>query len=117
MVLNLENGDREVVPVPSLEGVAVSAASYDAVHQRVSVGLEDGRVGSFRVEYKTEFAEDGSRTVEPSIITEPWFDVESGEGAVKLLSYGDGDSKKTILVARRPLAPGRMGNGRNLHHL
>ncbi len=100
VVLNLENGDREVVPVPSLEGVQVSAASYDAVHQRVSVGLADGRVGSFRVEYKTEFSEDGSRTVRPSVVAEPWFDVGSGEGAVKLLSYGDGDSKKTILVAR-----------------
>lgn len=98
--LNLENGDREVISVPSLEGVEVSAVSYDAVHQRVSVGLTDGRVGSFRVDYKTEFSEDGSRTVVPSVVTEPWFEVESGEGSVRLIAYGDGDSKKSILVAR-----------------
>ncbi|MFC7339414.1 ABC transporter permease subunit [Haloferula chungangensis] len=98
--LDLESGERDVVAVPTLEGVEVSAASYDAVHQRVSVGLLDGRVGSFRVDYKTEFSEDGERTVIPSVVTEPWFDTGSGEGAVRLLAYGDGDTKKSILVAR-----------------
>ena len=98
--LNLEDGSRESVAVPSLEGLEVTAASYDAVHQRVSVGLADGRVGSFLVKYRAEFAEDGERTVVASVEAEPWFEVESGEGTVRMLSYGDGGDKRSLLVAR-----------------
>ena len=113
--LNLEDGGSKVVPVPSLKGVEVTAASYDAVHQRVSVGLADGRVGSFLVVYETEFADDGERTVVPSVKVEPWFELESGEGAVKMLSYGDGGSKRSILVAREQgLSVIRLGQKKSL---
>ncbi|MGB6221427.1 ABC transporter permease subunit [Haloferula sp.] len=115
VILNLEDGSREVIPVPSLEGVEVTAASYDPVHQRIAVGLADGRVGSFLVVYKTEFSDDGKRTVVTSVEAEPWFEVGSGEGAVKKLGYGDGGSKRIILVAReRGISVIRLGQKKSL---
>ncbi|MEM1082492.1 MAG: ABC transporter permease subunit [Verrucomicrobiota bacterium] len=113
--LNTEDGSRETIKVPSLEGLDVTAVSYDAVHQRVSVGLADGRVGSFLVVYGTEFDEEGERTIVPEIEAEPWFELETGDGAVEMLSYGDGGSKRTILVVRENgIGLIRLGQKRSL---
>ncbi len=113
--IDIESGEREVVPVPSLEEVEVTAASYDPVHHRVAVGLADGRVGSFVVSYGTEFDEEGGRKIIPSVEAEPWFEVGVGEGPVKSLSYGDGGSNRVFVVAREQgVAVLRLGQKRAL---
>lgn len=115
VLFDLDSGEREVLALPALEGMEVSAMAYDPVRRRVALGLSDGRVGSFVVNYELEFAEDGSRRVVPSIMAEPWFDVGIGEGAVKTVAYGDGGTKRMIVVAReRGTAVVKLGQKRSL---
>ncbi|MBB5349855.1 phosphate transport system permease protein [Haloferula luteola] len=113
--IDMVSGERSVLDVPSLKDVEVTASSFDPVHRRVAVGLADGRVGSFLVVYQTEFSEDGTRTIVPTIETEPWFTVSTGEGKVTALSYGDGGDKRLLMVARdQGLAALRLGKKRAL---
>jgi len=115
VVVEMATGGRTVLPVSSLEGVEVTAVSYDPVQRRVAVGLADGRVGSFVVNYDTEFDGEGERTIVPTVEVEPWFEVGSGEGRVTSLSYGDGGSSRMLVVAReRGLAALRLGQKRAL---
>lgn len=108
-------GERRALPVPSLEGVEITAVSFDPVHQRVAVGTVDGRVGSFRVDYQVQFDEAGERSVVPSVVEEPWFDVETGSGAVRQVAYGDGGESR-LIVAARDVGVGlvRLGQKRSL---
>lgn len=115
VVVDIHDGAREVLPVPSLEGVEVTAVSYDPVHRRVAVGLADGRVGSFRVDYQTEFGDDGERRIVATVESEPWFEVGVGEGPVAALGYGDGGAERILIVAREEgLAALRLGQKRAL---
>ncbi len=115
VVVDMESGERQVLPVPSLEGVEVTAVAYDAVKRRVAVGLADGRVGSFLVNYETEFDDEGERTIVPVVEPEPWFEVSLGDGPVTALSYGDGGSSRMIVVSRETgLAALRLGQKRAL---
>lgn len=115
VVIESATGEREVLPVPALEGVEVTAVSYDPVQRRVAVGLADGRVGSFVVNYGTEFDDEGNRTIVPAIESEPWFEIGSGDGAVTALSYGDGGDTRMLVVAREQgLAALKLGRKRAL---
>jgi len=100
VVLAGGEGERQSLPVPSLADVEVTAASYDPVHHRVAVGLADGRVGSFVVKYESVFREGEPRKVDVSVEEEPWYELESGGGAVRSVSYGDGGGKRLISVVR-----------------
>ncbi|MCH7227268.1 ABC transporter permease subunit [Haloferula sp. A504] len=99
-IVDVETGAREILPVPMLEGVEVTAVSSDPVKRRIAVGTADGRVGSFVVTYGAEFDEEGRRTVVPSVEEEPWFEVEEGAGPVRELAYGEGGSRRIVVVAR-----------------
>ncbi|MGB1129050.1 MAG: hypothetical protein ACPG4K_03280, partial [Haloferula sp.] len=100
VVLSGETGERESIPVPSLAEVEVTAVSYDPVNQRVTLGLADGRVGSFLVEYESVFREGQPREVAVSVVEEPWYELETGDGPVRSVSYGDGGAKRLISVVR-----------------
>ncbi len=94
--IGVENAERKELEVPGLAAVKVTAMSYDAVHRRVSLGLEDGRVGSFLIQYERA---EGS-AVEPSLVEEPWFALANGAGPVTLLSYGDSGGGRVIVAKR-----------------
>ncbi len=97
---NLETGETKEVAVPGLAGLNVTATSYDAVHQRVFVGLDDGRVGSFLINYSRAVEANGKSKVEPSVVEEPWFELKNGAGPVTALSYGDSGSGRVIVAKR-----------------
>jgi len=98
--VDLADGSRREIAIPGMAGVKVTAASYDASHQRVSLGLEDGRVGSFVVEYERKFEGGGKSITEPSVRPEPWFPLSKGEGAVTAVSYGDSGAGRVIAAKR-----------------
>jgi phosphate transport system permease protein len=98
--VSIADGARREIVVPELAGLKVTAWSYDAVHHRVSLGLDDGRVGSFLVNYERKFEADGKSTVEPSVTAEPWFALANGAGAVTAVSYGDSGAGR-VIAARR----------------
>lgn len=98
--VNAADGARREIEVPGLEGLKVTAHAYDAVHHRVALGLEDGRVGSFLVGYERKFEEGGKSTVEPSVTAEPWFQLSNGAGAVTAVSYGDSGAGRVIAAKR-----------------
>jgi phosphate transport system permease protein len=98
--VSVADGTRREIAVPELAGLKVTAWSFDAVHHRVSLGLDDGRVGSFLVDYERKFEADGKSTVEPSVTAEPWFVLANGEGAVTAVSYGDSGAGR-VIAARR----------------
>jgi phosphate transport system permease protein len=93
-------GSRREVEVPGMAGLKVTCHAYDPVQQRVAVGLEDGRVGSFIVEYSRTFDAAGKRIVEPSVTAEPWFVLQKGAGAVTAVSYGDSGAGRVIVAKR-----------------
>jgi phosphate transport system permease protein len=101
---DIASGERRILPVPGLEGVEISAIYHDPVRHRISLGTADGRVGSFIVAYERRFEEGRKPSVEPSIITEPWFTLENGSGPVTALSYGDSGSGR-VIVAKRGEGP------------
>ncbi len=99
--ISIADGQRTELEVPGLDGVKVTAFAYDRVHQRIVLGLEDGRVGSMLVDYQRQF-EDGGKIsrIDPQLVGEPWFEIAEGEGPVTQVSYGDAGESR-ILVAQR----------------
>jgi len=97
---SVENGVRKEIPLPGLAGLKVTATDYDPVHRRVSLGLDDGRVGSFLVNYKRSAGPDGKFVIEPSVVEEPWFVLEHGAGPVTAVSYGDSGADRVIIAKR-----------------
>ncbi len=102
--VEVKTGGRREVEVPGLAEVEVTAFSYDTVQRRVSLGLADGRVGSFIVNYKRTYEDGRSSGIETSVTPEPWFPLETGEGPVTAVSYGDSGVGR-IIVARRGAVP------------
>ena len=98
--LNAADGARREIEVPGLAGLKVTAYAFDTVHQRVSLGLDDGRVGSFLVEYDRKFGDGGKSIIDPKVTAEPWFSLSHGAGAVTAVSYGDSGSGR-VIAARR----------------
>lgn len=91
--------NREEV-IAGLTGLAVTAHSYDAVHQRVALGLADGRVGSFLVKYERTYENEAAPGLKTSIELEPWFTLEHGAGPVTAVSYGDSGAGRAIIAKR-----------------
>ncbi|MEX1116615.1 MAG: hypothetical protein WEB53_15325, partial [Akkermansiaceae bacterium] len=98
--VSTRNTERREIEVPGLAGLKITALAYDTVHRRIALGLEDGRVGSFLVEYERKFGSDGKSTVEPSITPEPWFVLEKGVGPISAVSYGDSGAGRVIIAKR-----------------
>jgi len=98
--LNMATGDRQEQVVAGLEDAKVVSHSYDPVHHRVALGLEDGRIGSFVVEYDRVFDAEGGSKVEPKVTLEPWFTLTHGEGPVTAVSYGDSGSGRVVVAKR-----------------
>lgn len=84
------------LPLTLPEGGTVTAANYIAVDRMVVIGTSDGRVGSFRVDYDPEFADDGSRTITPSLTTGDFYEVGTSKGPIRQVGYGDGGNTKVI---------------------
>lgn len=97
---SVEDGKRKELALPELAALSVTATAYDAVHRRVSLGLADGRVGSFLVNYERTTAEDGKARIEPSLVMEPWFVLENGAGPVTAVNYGDSGEGRVIVAKR-----------------
>ncbi|MDP3850115.1 MAG: ABC transporter permease subunit [Luteolibacter sp.] len=98
--LSVADAARREIEVPGLAGLKITAHAFDPVHLRVSLGLEDGRVGSFLVGYERKFSGDGKSIIEPAVTAEPWFSLKHGEGAVTAVSYGDSGAGR-VIAARR----------------
>jgi phosphate transport system permease protein len=116
---DLATGAKVEKALPGLAGLKVSALAYDAVHGRVALGLEDGRVGSFLVSYQRTFTPDGKSQVVPSLTEEPWFTLTHGAGPVTAVNYGDSGAGR-VIVAKRGAGDGssvsilRLGMKRSL---
>lgn len=113
------NPERRELEISGLAGLEVTAYAYDPVHRRVSLGLGDGRVGSFLVGYKREFETDGASRIEPSVTLEPWFVLQDGAGPVSAVNYGDSGAGR-VIIAKRGVGPSstvhvlRLGMKRSL---
>ena len=94
------SGERKELALPGLAGLKITALAYDTVHRRVALGLDDGRVGSFLVNYERAFTPDGKSQVEPSLVEEPWFVLAHGTGPVTVVSYGDSGAGRVIVAKR-----------------
>ena len=95
VVFGHANGARKELELPGLAGLKVTAVSFDAVHQRVALGLDDGRVGSFLVTYERT-----AEQVVPTLTEEPWFVLTNGAGPVTAVSYGDSGAGRVIAAKR-----------------
>ncbi len=98
--VDVKSGARREIEVPGLAELKVTAISYDAAQHRVALGLDDGRVGSFLVEYERIFGDGGKSRVEPKVSAEPWFALQNGSGPVVAVSYGDSGAGRVIVAKR-----------------
>jgi phosphate transport system permease protein len=93
-----ESRERSELEVSGLEGLKITASSYDPLQRRIALGLEDGRVGSFIVSYERVFENGQAKGVKPKITVEPWFELKNAAGPVTAISYGDAGSSRIIAV-------------------
>jgi phosphate transport system permease protein len=98
--VDMQSGERREETIAGLTDLKVTAHSYDAVHHRVALGLDDGRVGSFLVAYERKFDDGRDPRVEPSVTPEPWFTLKHGTGPVTAVSYGDSGAGRAIVAKR-----------------
>jgi phosphate transport system permease protein len=98
--VSVDQGARKELALPGLSGLKITALAYDAVHRRVALGLDDGRVGSFLVTYERKFMPDGKSEVVASLAEEPWFVLTHGAGPVTAVSYGDSGAGRVIVAKR-----------------
>jgi phosphate transport system permease protein len=91
-------GERNELEVPELEGLVITASSYDPLQRRIALGLQDGRVGSFIVNYERLFVDGEPKGVKPSITVEPWFELKNAGGPVTEISYGDAGTTRIMAV-------------------
>lgn len=96
----IADGERIDQEIAALADATVTAFAYDPVQRRVALGLDDGRVGSFRVDYEMLFEGGRATRVQASVVEEPWFELESGEGPVTAVGYGDSGNQR-VIAARR----------------
>ncbi len=105
--LNFVGDSPKELIVPGLVDASITAYAFDTVKQRLVYGLEDGRVGSFLIDYERVYNEDATKSwLEPKVIEEPVFAVEHGEGPVTAVSYGDSSDPEDpngarLIVVRR----------------
>lgn len=113
--ISMTDGNRNRITLPGLDGAMVTATAYDPNHKRLALGLADGRVTSFLIHYQTTFDDAGKRTITPSVEAEPTYQMRSGAGAVRTISYGDGGAQR-LLIAARDTGVGvlRLGQKRSL---
>ena len=97
---DFETGVRREMDIAGLAGTRITSWAYDPAHHRVSLGSEDGRVGSFLVEYEKKFETGGKSTIEPKVTLEPWFPLANGAGSVTAVSYGDSGAGRVIIAKR-----------------
>lgn len=99
--LNFLDQSSEELIIPSLAEVTVTAFAFDTVKQRLVYGLEDGRVGSFLIDYQRVYNDDATESwLEPKVVEESIFVVEHGEGPVTAVSYGDSSDPEDPSGAR-----------------
>lgn len=89
-------GPAATLPLELPGGVRVTAASYSPENATVTVGSADGRVGFFKVEYAREFAEDGGRTIRPSVTTGEFYETGVPGAPVEKVEFGDGGDTKVV---------------------
>ena len=93
-----KNGVIETVPLALPEGVVPSAWKRDGRANRVAVGTSDGRIGSFKVEYKSQLAakQGGKPVVSSSVKVEEFFPIGQQGKPVTAVGFGDSGSAKIL---------------------
>lgn len=97
--LSMRDGVHKGVEIPGLDGRRVSAFAFDSLHQRMSLGTENGQVGSFRVVYRRNYEPGVAEPpVEARLVAEPWFRIDGVEGEIAGISYGDAGVFRMLAV-------------------
>jgi len=94
-LVNPESSKKEAVPIPN--GAEITAATYSQEIQTILLGLSNGQYLSGQVNYRPEFAEDGSRTIQASIDWDPVGEFLSAERKVIGLDINVSSERKTIV--------------------
>ena len=90
-------GAVKALPLPIPEGAKVTASTLDAKHNRLILGLNDGRVGSVLVKYAAGAKEESK----PELIAEAFQAVGQAGAPVTSVGYGDGGSSKLIVALQQ----------------
>jgi len=93
-----KKGAQESVPLSLPEGAQASAWKRDARNNRVTLGTKDGRIGSFKVEYKSQMAEKagGKPIVSASVKMEEFFPIGQQGKPITSVGFGDGGAAKIL---------------------
>lgn len=93
-----KNGVIDTSPLPLPEGATPTAWTRDARRNRVTLGTADGRIGSFRVDYKSALAEKqgGKPLVTSNVTVEEFFPIGQQGSPVSAVGYGDGGGSKIL---------------------
>ncbi len=94
-----KNAAVAVQDVPELNGLSVTAYAHDPLRNRVAIGLDDGRVGSFLVKYERVYEGDQAVGVKPTVEMEPWLSLPQGGMPIRALCFGD-SGRYALLAAQ-----------------
>ncbi|MDB6073621.1 MAG: binding-protein-dependent transport system inner rane component [Verrucomicrobiaceae bacterium] len=90
-------GTVKLLPLPLPAGATVTASALDAKHNRLILGLSDGRVGSVLVKYKAA----GKNELVPELVAEEFQAVGRASAPVTAVGYGDGGSSKLVAALQQ----------------
>ena len=93
---DLANGGKiENITLNLPQDAAPSAWKLDSKSNRVVLGTADGRIGSFKVEYKSE-SNDDKQTVTANVKMENFVPIGIAGKTITAVGYGDGGGAKVI---------------------
>jgi len=93
-----KQGAIETLPLTLPAGATPISWNQDVKLNRVILGTNDGRIGSFRVTYTSAMAEQdgGTATVTPSVKVEEFFPIGKVGKPLTAVAIGDGGSSKML---------------------
>ena len=93
-----KQGALETMPVKLPEGAEATAWKRDGRTNRVTLGTKDGRIGSFKVEYRSEAAAAATDkpAVTASVKVEEFFPIGQPGKPITAVGFGDGGSAKIL---------------------
>ncbi|WP_166442765.1 ABC transporter permease subunit [Phragmitibacter flavus] len=100
--LEAKDARLEEMPVPLPEGVISNAIKLEARHNRVVIGTTDGRIGSFRVGYKSQLAvkADDLPAITAEVTMEEFYPLGVPGKPLTTVSYGDGGAAKVLAAVQ-----------------
>ncbi|QXD23011.1 ABC transporter permease subunit [Opitutia bacterium ISCC 51] len=90
------SGDRGTIEYAAVfgENQTIAALSYNSLKRILVASNDSGQFAFANLGYRSEFDEQGNRTIHPVIEASDWYPLAADGESIQAIDYGDGDSNK-----------------------